>query len=376
MKKLPAKVFGDVIENTNVRSRLHLLVWNMFITPDTFESTWHYLIEKFGLQDNEWLNNMFEIRDRWVPAYFREIPFCCLMKTTSRCESSNATFKVNSTSANTLVQFMLCMEFRLDSQRYSQRNFRKEIMKGKYCCYVTNTETVDAHVLYSVTHLDKRKDITNVFMVNFDLADNSASCSCMGFTRIGFLCRHVFCVYRIKIVDKIPLKYVSDRWKQDVLPRSVFLLSNRFSVDSNPQIVLRFEVLEMVSQCVDMLRVESEGLNSFAMKIKEFKSVFFEKSFKNADVVDDTEYVFEEIVGKVNEGDVFIKNPDDVRTKGCGKVRRVSGESEKIVEKAGKVARLCRSCGEYVHHDSHNCPLNPKNNKKKSLAELEASDNV
>ncbi|XP_076949893.1 uncharacterized protein LOC143622710 [Bidens hawaiensis] len=49
------------------------------------------------------------------------------------------------------------------------------------------------------------------------------------------------------------------------------------------------------------------GLNSFAMKIKELKSVFFEKSFKNADVIDDNESVFEEIVGKVNEGDVLLR---------------------------------------------------------------------
>ncbi|KAJ0532728.1 putative FHY3/FAR1 family protein [Helianthus annuus] len=62
---------------------------------------------------------MYEIRERWVPAFFRDIPMCCLMKTTSRSESSNASFKVNSTSANTLVQ--LCYEARIDSQRYRQR---------------------------------------------------------------------------------------------------------------------------------------------------------------------------------------------------------------------------------------------------------------
>ncbi|XP_076896935.1 protein FAR1-RELATED SEQUENCE 5-like [Bidens hawaiensis] len=276
------------------------------------------------------------------------------------------------------------MESRLDSQRYSQRScvyntssvsfksntgeeierhafelytqaifneVRKEIVKGKYCCYVTHTESVDDHVLYSVTHLEKRKDITNVFLVNFDPADNSASCSCMGFTRIGFLCRHVFCVYRIKKVDKIPLKYVSDRWKRDVLPRSVFSISNRFSVNS-------------------------EGLNSFAIKIKELKSLFFEKSYRNADAVDDNESVFEEIIGNVNEGDDLIENSDTVRTKGCGKVHRVMGDSEKFFEKVGKVARLCRTCGEYVHHDSRNCSLYPKNKKKKSLADPESSDNV
>ncbi|KAD3640736.1 hypothetical protein E3N88_29959 [Mikania micrantha] len=64
---------------------------------------------------------MYAIRDQWVPAYFREIPMCCLMKTTSRCESSNASFKVNSSEANTLVQFILCYDTSIESQRYRQR---------------------------------------------------------------------------------------------------------------------------------------------------------------------------------------------------------------------------------------------------------------
>ncbi|XP_076909336.1 protein FAR1-RELATED SEQUENCE 5-like [Bidens hawaiensis] len=345
MKKLSAKVSGDVIENTNVRSRLHHLVWNMFITPDTFKSRWHYLIEKFGLQDNEWLNHMFEIRDHWVPAYFQDIPFFCLMKTTSRCESSNATFKVNSTSANTLVQFMLCMESRLDSQRYSQRSceyktsfvsfksttgkeiekhafelytqtifneVRKEIMKGKYCCYVTNTESVDAQCFIFRDTLGQKEGHNQRFSELKRLTRSSRSMCVIGGNGMFYL--EVFSHFQIVLV--------------------------------------------------------------WIRTLKVFYVLRFWRCFKNADAVDDNESVFEDIIGNVNEGDDFIENPDAVRTKGCGKVRRLMSESEKIVEKAGKVARLCRTCGEYVYHDSRNCPLNPKNKKKKSLAKPETSDNV
>ncbi|KAD3642302.1 hypothetical protein E3N88_31526 [Mikania micrantha] len=38
-----------------------------------------------------------------------------------RCESSNASFKVNSSGANTLVQFILCYDTSIESQRYRQR---------------------------------------------------------------------------------------------------------------------------------------------------------------------------------------------------------------------------------------------------------------
>ncbi|XP_022004118.1 protein FAR1-RELATED SEQUENCE 5-like [Helianthus annuus] len=197
MKKLPSKISADLLDNTNVRSCIHRLVWNVYIKPETFESRWNDLLETFGLQDHTWLNDMYNIKHLWVPAYFRELPMCCLMKTTSRCESSNAAFKVNSTSANTLVQFMMCFENRVDSQRYRQRvseyktssmvfkgntdlaieqhafaiytnavfaQVQKEIIKGKFLCYITNqTESSNTTLLIDVTHLDKRNNITNVY---------------------------------------------------------------------------------------------------------------------------------------------------------------------------------------------------------------------
>ncbi|KAJ0603628.1 putative FHY3/FAR1 family protein [Helianthus annuus] len=218
MKKLPSKISADVLDNTDLRSCIHRLVWNVYIKPETFESRWNDLLQTFGLQEHSWLNDMYNMRHLWVPAYFRELPMCCLMKTTSRCESSNAAFKVNSTSANTLVQFMMCFENRVDSQRYRQRvsefktsstmftgntelaieqhafaiytnavfaQVQKEIIKGKFLCYITNqSETSDCSLLIDVTHLDKRNNITNVYQVTYNNVDQSANCSCRNFTRI------------------------------------------------------------------------------------------------------------------------------------------------------------------------------------------------
>ncbi|XP_022031087.1 protein FAR1-RELATED SEQUENCE 5-like [Helianthus annuus] len=163
MKKLPSKISADLLDNTDVRSCIH----------------------------------RYNIKHLWVPAYFRELPMCCLMKTTSRCESSNAAFRVNSISANTLVQFMRCFENRVDSQRYRQRvseyktsstvfkgttelaieqhafaiytnavfaQVQKEIIKGKFLCYITNqTDSSNTTLLLDVTHLDKRNNIINVY---------------------------------------------------------------------------------------------------------------------------------------------------------------------------------------------------------------------
>ncbi|KAJ0713859.1 putative MULE transposase domain, FHY3/FAR1 family [Helianthus annuus] len=120
MRKLPSKILNDILDNTTLRSSIHKLVWNLFITPQTFEERWHILMDEYHLNNHPLLCEMFAIRHEWVPCYFREIPMCCLMKTTSRCESSNARFKVNSSETNTLIQFLMCFDTSLDAQRHTQ----------------------------------------------------------------------------------------------------------------------------------------------------------------------------------------------------------------------------------------------------------------
>ncbi|KAJ0479403.1 putative FHY3/FAR1 family protein [Helianthus annuus] len=82
MRKLPTKISGDLLRNTNVRACIHRLVWNVYIKQSTFETRWADLLETFALDENQCLKEMHEIRERWAPAYFRDIPMYCLIKTT------------------------------------------------------------------------------------------------------------------------------------------------------------------------------------------------------------------------------------------------------------------------------------------------------
>jgi len=173
-------------------------VWNVYIDPSTFERRWNRLIEQYGLREHGWLSEMYHRRDEWIPAFFRDIPMCCLMKTTSRCESSNHLFKTNSSSFNTLVQFMLCFDTSLDGQRNQQRllhhttettlpkfktslaierhandiytrtiffEVQKEIYKSLIFCYIAGESKLNGSVSYMIAHQDHRKEIVNKFMV-------------------------------------------------------------------------------------------------------------------------------------------------------------------------------------------------------------------
>ncbi|XP_022030465.1 protein FAR1-RELATED SEQUENCE 5-like [Helianthus annuus] len=278
MDKLPHKIDGDVLQNTNLRR-------------------------------HKWLSDMFSIRDQWVPGYFRDIPMCCLMKTTSRCESSNALFKVNSSASNTLVQFMLCFEIAIDGQRYRQRvsehktestsaalstplpieahaalvytrsifkEVQKEISKALLSCMNGRPDVVDGYEHYTVSHFEKGTVIGD-YTVKINPSDNSVTCSCMLFTRIGYLCRHVFSAYRFRGINKLPDKYIAPRWKKDALPKKVFNLEFRYGVDSSESFKLKSEALNLAQQCGDRLRGDSVKLAWFVEQIRAIKNTIFEE---------------------------------------------------------------------------------------------------
>lgn len=90
MAKVPNKVSTAIYKETDFNKRFNKLVWNVHLEPEEFESQWLDLINEFKLQKSKWFAYMFRIRQRWIPAYFKLIPFCALMKTTSRSETQRA----------------------------------------------------------------------------------------------------------------------------------------------------------------------------------------------------------------------------------------------------------------------------------------------
>jgi hypothetical protein len=93
----------------------------------------------------------------------------------------------------------------------------------------------------------------------------------MSFTRVGYLCRHIFCVMHLKNVKKIPDRYIAKRWRRAILPVRVFDLSARLSSSTDQFSVLMNEVLQCVNECVDGLVGQVEGFSCFTKKIKDIK---------------------------------------------------------------------------------------------------------
>ncbi|XP_074277928.1 protein FAR1-RELATED SEQUENCE 5-like [Silene latifolia] len=76
-----------------------------------------------GLIGDEYL---YDLREQWIPAYFKDVSMSGLMRVTSRSESENSFFDRFLTPHLTLVEFWVCYESALEAQRHKQSKLNSD----------------------------------------------------------------------------------------------------------------------------------------------------------------------------------------------------------------------------------------------------------
>ncbi|XP_022003796.2 protein FAR1-RELATED SEQUENCE 5-like [Helianthus annuus] len=104
-EKLKTKVGLVLSSNIDFNTRMTRVVWNDTIIPEDFETEWHSIMSTFGLENHEWLKDMYDLRFDWIPSYYHGENLAGLMRTTSRCESENYFFDQFCNPRCTLVEF-------------------------------------------------------------------------------------------------------------------------------------------------------------------------------------------------------------------------------------------------------------------------------
>ncbi|KAK1419433.1 hypothetical protein QVD17_28600 [Tagetes erecta] len=84
MHKLSTKVGVTLCNTTDFKQRICDIVWTDSLSPSEFEEGWHSVIQDFDLSDNNWLGDIYDMRESWIPAYYRDELMFGLMRTTSR----------------------------------------------------------------------------------------------------------------------------------------------------------------------------------------------------------------------------------------------------------------------------------------------------
>ena len=105
------------------RDKFHFML-NEMLTIEEFENSWATLLKQYGLQDNVFLKQIYETREKWVKSYFKGV-FCARMISTQRSESANHMLKNILSPGCTLHkfidQYMKLQYIRDEDENYEER---------------------------------------------------------------------------------------------------------------------------------------------------------------------------------------------------------------------------------------------------------------
>ncbi|XP_020253710.1 protein FAR1-RELATED SEQUENCE 5-like [Asparagus officinalis] len=297
MKKFNQKLAKCISKMDDFKRKINALIWSIDIDPATFEVGWKDVMKEFKLESNEWLCELYNIRESWIPAYYANDPTVGLLRTTSISESENNFFDKFNRRSDTLTEFHLRYESAMEKQRHTNARLNYEGTKSMPRMDTPLLLERDAAELYTRTMFyEIQKEIMSSC---YDMSINSIS--------------EEDCVKVFSIKDK----------KRH---GKIFEVKHAY--------------LNNDVQCLD-----GERLDYLEGKLKELKHSLRESSWKSD--TQNKNNIMEFFVGSKIPAEVIVKPPIEGRNKGCG--RRIVGDYEKsISQRNKKVPRISfslRSCG-------------------------------
>ncbi|KAL4567548.1 hypothetical protein LXL04_023135 [Taraxacum kok-saghyz] len=225
----------------NIHPNFQLELYNCINTTETiteFESAWSFILDRYDLRRNNWLQLLYSVRHQWVPAFFRDTFF-------GFSNFSETSFFDGYVNEHTTVP----MFFR-QYERALETSFEKEIesdfdtvsttpmlrtpspMEKQAASLYTKTifakfqeELVETFV-YTANRIDGSGDVSTFrvakfeddkksYAVSLNVCELRANCSCKMFEHSGILCRHILTVFTVTNVLTLPSHYIMKRWTRN-----------------------------------------------------------------------------------------------------------------------------------------------------------------
>ncbi|XP_035834159.1 protein FAR1-RELATED SEQUENCE 5-like [Helianthus annuus] len=273
MHKLSLKVGVRLCNSTNFKERICGVVWRDIRTPEEFESEWEAVIAEFNLEDNDWLSDIFALRESWIRAYYRMEHMSGLMRTTSRSESENHFFGQVCNSKATLVEFMTHYETAIEAQRHTYRKndhesrYKRPQLKSSYKLLegqVVDIYTksifcdVQAELIGVADCINQRYEDQPDGFVKFYVNDfqQPYEHSMHGVIEILFLA----------FFREFPKQYILNRWRKEASPNCSpeLLISREYMTELDP---------DVQSMMREELSLYKDHVQSYTMKVQDMQIV-------------------------------------------------------------------------------------------------------
>ncbi|XP_024030159.1 protein FAR-RED IMPAIRED RESPONSE 1 isoform X2 [Morus notabilis] len=245
MNKVPEKLGYVMRQHEKFMAKFNKCIFKSW-TTEQFEKRWWKMADRFHLRTDLWFQSLYEDRERWVPAYMKEV-FLAGLSTTQRSESINCFLDKYMQRKTTLKEFIEQYkgilrekaeeEVKADFETWNKqpalkspspfgkqmaaiythaifKKFQVEVL-GVVACH-PRKETEDGEIkTFRVQDFEENQN----FIVEWNESTSDVSCLCRSFEFNGFVCRHVMIVLQMSGVHSIPSQCILKRWTKDAKSR-------------------------------------------------------------------------------------------------------------------------------------------------------------
>ncbi|KAL6646741.1 hypothetical protein ACP70R_015435 [Stipagrostis hirtigluma subsp. patula] len=363
-------------------------IMNNSLTITEFDRLWKAMIKKFSLEDNNYFRKMWDMRERFVPVYFK-YNFCPFLHSTARSEGTNSRFKDNVGPTYSITSFLkeyqrivdtindaeenedkfssqkrpkdLWGEYYIEQQAmelYNRNIFRKfQVQLKATSRYTYRTEVAgQEYIVFQRPNHPRKEHRPREYTVLCSNSMTDFSCICGKFQKDGILCAHILKIIIEENLPEIPEKYIIDRWRKK--DRKIRLQTQMDA--SHTHQILRFNMLSRKIAILASKGSKKEDtcqylLNEFERLEKEVDVMLMppaEPDESNAALrttdVSSEHRAANEVVNR--EREIQLQDPNSVKSKGRPpKSRRLKSAVEKVKER-NETSYHCSHCNGTDHN--------------------------
>lgn len=274
-------------------------------TIDEFESSWHSLLQRYYIMDNEWLQSMYNARQQWVPVYMRDTFFGefavnegtgsltlffdgyvneattiqILLKQYEKAVVSwhEKELKADYDTTNTMPVLKTPSPMEKQAANlYTRRMFKK--FQEELVETLANPATkIDDSGTVATYRVAKFGEDHKAHAVSFDSVETKVSCSCQMFEYSGIICRHILAVFRAKNVLTLPSQYILKRWTRNAKSGAVLDASDS-PINSRESVTVRYnnlrqEAIKYVEEGAKSIHIYNVAMNALQEAAKKVASM-------------------------------------------------------------------------------------------------------
>ncbi|KAL2928962.1 Protein FAR1-RELATED SEQUENCE 6 [Bienertia sinuspersici] len=192
------------------------------LDPDEFDEAWGLMVEKFGIHDNAWLKETYEIGGRWAPPYWRStfwagMQYEAVLKGKVEVEklfNFNSTHKPPICDKDMIVQYVF-------QKAYTNTKFLEVKAEYNALKLVSESNTASLSELSVYQAVEKllkpvwKKKKTFIVLCDKDKGEFSSYCKLFEFR--GILCMHIIKIIEFEDINVIPERYILSRWRKNIV---------------------------------------------------------------------------------------------------------------------------------------------------------------